>query len=143
MTKNCPLCDKQFKKEYILYEDDNWLVRHSEETNILGYFILQSKDHLIDLSEANDSASREYGVVLNRLMKAIRKITDCHRIYTFSLGEAVPHYHLHVIPKAETFPRTYTGRGITSYPVKPVCPHELVIEAIERASKQFKVASLI
>ena len=143
MGNNCPLCDKQFNKEYILYEDNHWLIRHSEETNILGYFILQSKEHLIDLSEASESVSREYGVLLSRLMKAIRKTTDCHRIYTFSLGEAVPHYHLHVIPKSETFPRAYTGRGITSYPLKPGCPEELVKETIDRVSKQLKVASLI
>ena len=142
MAANCPFCNREFKKNYVLYEDDNWLIRHSEETNILGYFILQSKEHLIDLSEATETASRNYGLLLGRLMKAIRKTTGCHRIYTFSLGEAVPHYHLHVIPRRETLSRKYTGRGITSYPLEPACAEELVEQVLEKISKQFKVASM-
>ncbi|MBX9695355.1 MAG: HIT domain-containing protein [Cyanobacteria bacterium] len=135
MNTDCKLCAREFKSNYVIFEQDGWLIRHSEETNILGYFILQPIRHFLDLSEATAEESTGYGVILSALMKSIRKLTDCHRIYTFSLAEAVPHYHLHVIPKSQGFPRTYSGRGIMSYPTSPGASEELVETICERTGR--------
>ncbi len=126
MNEDCKLCSSEHKSNYVIYQENGWLVRHSEETNILGYFVLQPTRHFLDLSEANEHECGSYGFVLSALMKSIRRVTDCHRIYTFSLAEAVPHYHLHVIPKSQQFPRSYSGRGIMSYPTLPAAKEELV-----------------
>lgn len=118
----CTICDTALsgeKKELFVYEDACWRIRHSTETNILGYFILESKRHFLDLSEATEQECASYGSLLSHLMGAIRSMTGCERVYTFSLAEAVPHYHLHVIPRGENFPRAYKGRGIMTYPLSP------------------------
>ena len=135
MSDNCTFCLRDFKGNYVVVENDNWLVRHSEETNILGYFILQPKRHILDLAEASEKECMDYAILLKTLMACVKKITQCKRVYTFSLAEAVPHYHLHVIPRAHDFPRAYVGRGITNYPLAPKAPEGLVEEACFRARK--------
>lgn len=135
MNASCLVCDAQNKSgagARVVYEDAFWRVRHSSETNIAGYFVLESTRHFLDLSEATSEECTIYGVVLGRVMAAVRRVTNCERVYTFSLGEAVPHYHLHIIPRSEHFPRAYRGRGIMSYPVSPSLSPVLVDRVCER-----------
>ena len=118
---NCKICQGQGERadEYVVYEDALWRVRHSRETNIAGYLVLESKRHFLDLSEANDQECASYGGVLKAVTQTIRRVTKCSRVYTFSLAEMVPHFHLHVIPRTNYLPPAYRGRGIMSYPVSP------------------------
>ena len=141
---NCPdciLCQADFNQDYIVHQDEHWLIRHSEETNILGYYIIQTKRHILDLGDANQDELSGYGSLLSQLIKSVRKLTACERIYTFSLAEAVPHYHLHVIPRREQFPRIYKGRGITAYPTSPSAPEELVLSTGEKMKNLLKSVS--
>src|SRR5262249_10568754 len=105
---------------------------HSKETNILGYVVLASRRHFLDLSEATDAETESYGKVLGTTMRAIRRVTFCQRVYTFSLGEAVPHFHVHIIPRTASLPRAYRGRGIMSYPLVPPADPALLAETAER-----------
>lgn len=124
----CKICRDQASADspYKVYEDDFWLVRHSEETNILGYFIIEPKRHFLDLAEATEKECAGYGILLAKVMKSMRSIVECRRIYTFSLAEANPHFHVHVIPRAQEFPRAYVGRGIMSYPLQPAADGSLL-----------------
>jgi diadenosine tetraphosphate (Ap4A) HIT family hydrolase len=119
----------------VVYQDELWSVRHSSETNILGYFILESRRHILDLSEATDTEATAYGGLLKQLSRAMHEVLDCERIYSFSLGEAVPHYHLHLIPRRAEFPRAFRGRGIMSYPLKPAADASLVEEVCRRVRR--------
>ena len=132
MEKDCLICKQEFNRDYVVFEDAEWLIRHSEETNILGYFIIQTRRHILDLAAASEKECRSYGPRLKALTASIKELADCERVYTFSLAEAVPHYHLHVIPRRENFPRAYKGRGITAYPTEPACARELVEEICRR-----------
>lgn len=127
---SCQLCSEasSYPAERVIYSDDDWILRHSSETDILGYLVLQSKRHFLDLSEASESECTAYGGILARAMKCIREVTQCQRVYTFSLAEAVPHFHLHIIPRSKDFNAQYKGRGIMSYPVVPACDDQLVRE---------------
>lgn len=127
-TVECKICQEQAKNDLVVrvYEDELWLVRHSQETNILGYFIIEPKRHFLDLSEATAPESAQYGLLLSKVMKAIRASVDCQRVYTFSLAEMVPHFHVHVIPRGANLPRAYVGRGIMSYPVHPSVDQNLM-----------------
>ena len=126
----CQLCTEalSYPLERVIFSDSNWILRHSAETDILGYLVLQSKRHFLDLSEATKEEYTTYGGVLSLAMDRIRKITGCERVYTFSLAEAVPHLHVHVIPRAKDFNPQYKGRGIMSYPLVPACDEEAVHE---------------
>jgi diadenosine tetraphosphate (Ap4A) HIT family hydrolase len=132
----CPLC--QFNdddRELVIYEDDHWIAYHSKETNILGYVVLKARRHLADLSQTDECAAAQYGKVLRRLTQAIREVTECARVYSFSLGESVPHYHLHMIPRTDAMPKAYRARGVMQYPLVPAADPALVAEACSRLKR--------
>lgn len=134
----CVFCSRQAPVDNIVFEDDQWLVRHSAETNILGYFVIEAKRHFVDLSQSTDREARSYGEILRALQKAIREVTHCQRVYTFSLGEAVEHFHLHVIPRTEKVPRTFRGRGILAYPTQPGPDAALAAHTSERVARRME-----
>lgn len=117
----CPICKRQEDNSSpdIILETKSFVVRHSRETNIPGYLVIEANRHILDLTEATDEEANGYGSLLKQVMSLIRKLTGAERIYTFSLGEAVPHFHVHVIPRTDSLPRFFRGRGIMSYPLEP------------------------
>jgi diadenosine tetraphosphate (Ap4A) HIT family hydrolase len=124
---NCKICTMVLPSPYLVHENDLWRIRHSNETDIEHYCIIESKRHFLDLSNARADELAEYAALLSKLMSAQRKlIPNCERIYTFSLAEAVPHFHVHVIPRRDDFPADYIGRGIMSYPLSPALDFDRV-----------------
>jgi diadenosine tetraphosphate (Ap4A) HIT family hydrolase len=124
--QQCRICRLDIPEQYLVFASESWRVRHSLETDIAGYCLLEPQRHFLDLSEASVSELTEYSRLLAAVMKALREILRCRRVYTFSLAEAVPHFHQHIIPIAEDFSPLHRGRGILSYPGEPVCDPELV-----------------
>lgn len=108
------------------------------ETNIAGYLVLEAKRHFLDLSEATDSECRSYGEVLRAVTSAIRTVTECARVYSFTLAEVVPHFHVHLIPRTNYLPPSYRGRGVLAYPLNPGIDAnvaDLVCERLRRAMR--------
>lgn len=139
---DCVICARAGDRKLIVFENDHWIVRHSNETNIAGYLLIESRRHFLDMSNATAREVSSYGPVLAQAMSAIRRVVECERIYTFSLAEAVPHYHLHVIPRRAEFPRAYKGRGIMQYPLAPAVDGSLLELTCERLRRAFTSASL-
>lgn len=142
-SKPCVICQRAKDKQYVVYEDAHWIVRHSDETTILGYFLIEPKRHIVDLSEADEQETSTYGALLSALMSAIRMVTQCARVYTFSLGESCPHYHLHVIPRTENMPKHYRGRGIMQFPLTPSADLALTTEVCARVRRELKKSSAL
>lgn len=130
--ENCKICKVEDSSPYVVYQTSFWRIRHIDETDIAGYCLLESKRHILDLSTAIDKELEQYGVILSKLMAAQRKlIPSCERIYTYSLAEAVPHFHVHVIPRRADFPAEYKGRGIMAYPLSPGLELDRVSEVVK------------
>jgi len=126
---NCAICRRQESKEnphLVVFEDDLWIARHSLETNILGYLILESKRHFLDLSHATKAERQSLGLVLGEMEEAVRKAVSPERLYTFTLAEVVPHFHVHLIPRTRYLPKAYRGRGVLSYPLTPAADPNLM-----------------
>jgi diadenosine tetraphosphate (Ap4A) HIT family hydrolase len=138
----CGICTRNSADltDVLIYEDEHWRVRHSQETNILGYVILETRRHMLDLSQANQAELESYGPLLGKLMKAIRTVTNCERVYSFTLAEMVPHYHVHLIPRTGAIPRAFRGRGILSYPLQPCADKELMLQTCDRLRRALKIA---
>lgn len=142
-TDDCLICRRQpdvlEPGGTLIYADEYWSVRHSQETNILGYLLAESRRHISDLSAASPAEAQTYGQILAAVHSALKVVLPCQRIYTFSLGEAVPHFHLHIIPRLSGLPRAYRGRGILSYPVSPAADSSLVEQVCEKMRKQMRL----
>jgi histidine triad (HIT) family protein len=106
--------------------------------NITGYVLIEARRHFLDMSDASSAEAADYGNVLAATMRAVRDVVACERIYTFSLAEAVPHYHLHVIPRRADFLRAYRARGIMQYPVKPAVDPAVMEFMCERLRRAFQ-----
>lgn len=143
VAAGCVICARAGDRKLIVFENEHWIVRHSNETNIPGYVLIEARRHFLDMSHATTRESATYGALLAHTMSAVRRVVpDCERIYTFSLAEAVPHYHLHVIPRRDDFPRAYKGRGIMQYPLLPAMDESLLDLMCERLRRAFTSASL-
>ncbi|MBX9948124.1 MAG: HIT family protein [Candidatus Obscuribacterales bacterium] len=141
----CLICKRQEENSNpdIVLETKSFVVRHSRETNILGYLVIEAKRHILDLTEASDEEAEGYGSLLKQVMSLIRKLTGAERIYTFSLGEAVPHFHVHVIPRTDSLPRFFRGRGIMSYPLEPGLKEEQMQEVCKSLRYIVKTSAIV
>lgn len=134
---DCVICKRQkadsaqTEGSDLVYACDEFVIRHSRETNIRGYLVIEARRHYLDLTEAGEEEAISYGKVLKSAMQLVRKLTSAERIYTFSLGEAVPHFHVHVIPRTDSLPRFFRGRNIMSYPLQPSLKDEQLAEVCQ------------
>lgn len=123
--EDCPICQKQKQdsdkdaQASIVFENDCFVLRHSKETNIYGYLVLESKRHFLDLTEASPKEISQFSLLLQSAMRSIKAVTQPRRIYTFSFAEVVPHFHIHLVPATSYLPKAFRGRGIVNYPVSP------------------------
>jgi diadenosine tetraphosphate (Ap4A) HIT family hydrolase len=132
-TLACLLCQRQSLTDpFIVAQTDDWTVRHSRETNILGYLVLESRRHFLDLAESNHSECQSYGPILRAIVAAVRLAVQPVRVYTFTLAEAVPHFHVHIIPRSDSLPRAFRGRGILNYPLEPQADIALIETVCQR-----------
>jgi diadenosine tetraphosphate (Ap4A) HIT family hydrolase len=101
----CPLCASRAA----LWEDDRWYVRHIEAPwGVAGWMMLVSKRHIAGAAAMDDDEARSYGVVLRRCTRVLADVTGALRIYTAALGEAVPHFHTHMVPRLPDGPRGWS-----------------------------------
>lgn len=146
-SPSCVICARQNaaagNSSGLVYEDGLWSVRHSAETDILGYLVMESHRHFLDLSEADGAELTSLGPILSHVMKALRSVTGYHRLYTVTLAELVPHFHMHLIPRTEAVPKAYRGRGILDYPLAPHADPGLVEDVCLRLRLALRRVPLI
>ena len=140
LQPECLICARQKNSTIPIFESDHWVIRHSIETNILGYVLIEAKRHFLDLSEATDTEAESYGPLLKRVCGALRTLLPAQRVYTITLAEVVPHFHVHVIPRTNQVPKSFRGRGILGYPLVPAADEALVTEFGKRLAKSLAIS---
>ncbi|OMG00516.1 HIT family protein [Paenibacillus sp. FSL R7-0337] len=101
----CFICEKQLGNTpqppggYI-YEDEHWKVCHfPAEQSVLGQLVLESKRHLLDFAEMTEDEAGSYGIVVKKLISALKQVAGAERVYTVIMVDGVPHFHAHFIPR--------------------------------------------
>lgn len=93
----CPFCPP---RQQVYAESPRWrLLRHLDPVPIAGWMMLAAREHRSGLDALTSEESRELGEVLSEIARAVRLETGCERTYLLSFNEAVPHLHLHVVPR--------------------------------------------
>lgn len=102
---NCFLCRKHDGSEpqppggYIL-QDADWLVCHAPVTKgPLGTLFIESRRHMLDFGEFNDSEAATFALTLRRIYAALRPALQPQRIYLLSMMEGIPHFHAWIVPR--------------------------------------------
>ncbi len=83
---------------YKIHEDELTISILTIEPINLGHALVipkQETNHWFDVPEA---AYQQVHLNAQKIGKAIREATNCHRVLTAAIGFEVQHYHLHLIP---------------------------------------------
>ncbi len=97
---NCPLCNAQ--NEDIIFE--NTLFRIILVDEIPGYIRVITQKHIKEFSELNDNEAIELTLAIKKIEKTMLKFLNPDKINIASLGNMVPHLHIHIIPRYKNDP---------------------------------------
>lgn len=85
----------------------------------LGWLIVEPRRHVTSLSALTEAEAVELGTTLKRIDAALRSALDAEHVYVKLMGDAVPHLHLHVVPRYPGTPQEFWGDALTDWPQAP------------------------
>jgi diadenosine tetraphosphate (Ap4A) HIT family hydrolase len=91
----CPLCNPE--NENVIIQDD--FVRIILVDDIPGYIRIITQKHIKEFSELNDEEAIKLTLLTKQIEKIILKTLNPDKINIASLGNMVPHLHIHIIPR--------------------------------------------
>ena len=125
---DCLLCRKH-KGEIdipggVIYENDLIFISHAqlwgnEKEHYLGHLFVESKRHVAELADLTEQEAQTIGLFTSRVAKALLHTETMDHIYTFVIGDGVPHVHVHVIGRYPGAPREYWGPKVDEWPEAP------------------------
>jgi len=126
-STDCFICSKHWGEIVIpggaIYEDDLLYAGHvgtqEGQAAYLGYIMVETKRHAPGLADLTDVESQAVGLLVARIGRALRDSEKVEHIYAFVIGDSVPHFHLHVIPRYAGAPREYCGVHVDEWPGAP------------------------
>ena len=128
MKKDCIVCRKHGGLEVVfggvIFENDLIYISHAQlwgdETNhYLGHIFVEPKRHAPMLSDLNKSEAEMIGFYTSLIAKALVETEGAEHVYSFVIGDHVPHVHVHVIGRYPGAPREYWGPKVDEWPNAP------------------------
>lgn len=124
---DCFACEKHAKGSAVpggvVYEDALTYVGHVLPPGLdnvyLGYLIVEPKRHVAGLGDLTTEEAGALGRVVNDASRALKESEGADHVYGFVLGDAVPHLHVHLVPRYPGTPKEYRGVRIDEWPDAP------------------------
>lgn len=126
---NCFICQKHRGELPIpgglIYEDDLLAVCHIQNLEgdpndtYLGYVMIETKRHIPGLAELTSREAQAVGLMALRLACALKESEGAEHLYQFVIGDGVPHFHIHIVPRYPGAPRHYWGTHVDEWPGAP------------------------
>lgn len=124
MAASCFVCQKHSQGSEVpsgvIYEDGLTYVGHllpGDLTDVyLGYLMLEPKRHVARLGDLTEMEAAAIGRLTNDVARALRDVEGAEHVYSLVLGDAVPHLHIHLIPRYPGTPREYWGLKVDQWP---------------------------
>lgn len=104
MTKkqqSCIFC-KIIKKEIPcnkIFENKNFLVFLDIKPVDHGHLLIIPKKHVVWMQEADDKTIGDIFKLTKKMMLALKKGLKCDYVHVGVIGNEVPHFHIHLIPR--------------------------------------------
>lgn len=107
-----------------IYSDKLIFISHAqlwgEETeHYLGHFFIEPKRHVPLLSDLNREEAEAIGYYTSLIAKALIQTEGAEHVYSFVLGDHVPHVHVHILGRYPGAPREYWGPRVDEWPDAP------------------------
>jgi histidine triad (HIT) family protein len=127
---DCFVCRKHQERGPLLpggpvAEDELVLVSHivtgevlgrEGTTAYLGHLLVEPRRHAPGLADLNDAEARAVGWWCAAASRALRDVAGAEHVYAVVLGDAVPHLHVHLMPRFPGTPREYWGTRVDEWP---------------------------
>ena len=98
---NCVFC-KIVNKEIPcnkVYEDDKFLVFLDIKPVSDGHLLIIPKEHVVWMQDASDKIISGIFLLAKKMMLAQKKGLPCDYVQESVVGNEVPHFHIHLIPR--------------------------------------------
>jgi histidine triad (HIT) family protein len=128
MNKECFVCRKHSGEILVpggvIYQDNQIYISHSqiqekEKNHYLGHLFIEPKRHVPDISNLTDEEAKAIGLFTTRVANALIQTQGMEHIYSFVIGDGVPHVHVHVIGRYPGAPKEYWGTKVDDWPNAP------------------------
>lgn len=112
-NKNCIFCKIVNNKIPCdkIYEDKDFLVFLDIKPVADGHLLIIPKKHVVWMQEADDETIAEIFKLTKKIMLALKKGLSCDYVQQSVVGNEVPHFHIHLIPR-------YVGDNFRNFPTK-------------------------
>lgn len=94
--------------------------------------VLYAKRHVPGVAQFNDLEAKSLGPTLRHLQSHLLEVTAALRIYLAALGEASPHFHMHLVPRYAEMPKGAKGWAVFDLQ-RAAAARELVTDEAEVA----------
>ncbi len=93
-----------------------------------GHLLIIPKKHIVWMQEADDKTIGDIFKLTKKMMLALKKSLKCDYVQESVVGNEVPHFHVHVIPR-------YNGDFFRNFPTKEYKESEAkkTLEKIKKA----------
>lgn len=119
-----------------IYEDEYVYVGHIDQSGnptYLGHLMIDLKRHVPTLGDMNMEEAKAFGVIMARVSKALMECEEAEHIYSLVSGNAVPHLHMHLVPRYPNTPKQYWGpNAVYDWEEAPMGNDEEVIQLCTR-----------
>lgn len=140
MEKDCFICRKHAgtiqTAGTVIYEDFYTYVGHidnNDKPHYLGYLIIDLKRHVPSLADMSAEEAKQFGIMMARASNALIEVAHAEHVYALVAGDAVPHLHLHLVPRYPGTPEEYWGiNGVQRWDQAPYGSKEDVNELCSR-----------
>ena len=107
-----------------IYEDDLIYISHAqlwggERDHYLGHLFVEPKRHVPELADLTAEEARAIGLYTSRVARALMHTEGVEHVYSFVIGDGVPHVHVHVIGRYPGAPREFWGPKVDEWPEAP------------------------
>lgn len=107
----------------IIWSDDLTFAGHALpevlDNVYLGYLMIEPKRHVEGWGDLTDDEAAALGCLINDLARVLKEQQNCEHVYSFVLGDVVPHLHIHLVPRYRGAPREYWGVKVDEWPDAP------------------------
>jgi diadenosine tetraphosphate (Ap4A) HIT family hydrolase len=123
-SADCLVCRKHRERGPLMPggpvgEDDLVLVSHIGDevsTVYLGHLLVEPRRHAPGLADLTDAEASAMGRWCAAASRALRDAAGAEHVYAAVFGDAVPHLHVHLLPRFPGTPREYWGVNVNRYP---------------------------
>ncbi len=146
---DCLVCRKHRGLEVVpggaIFENRLVYISHAqlwgkETSHYLGHLFVEPKRHVPELGLLRPEEAREIGLYTSLAARALQEVCGVEHVYSFVLGDQVPHIHVHVIGRYPGAPREYRGPRVDEWPGAPRGDADAIAELAARLRPAFAPA---